>query len=517
MSPRRGQALVLFTLLMLSTLLLALMTVSLAERAKERIELGSAADQAAWNNAVATARMMNASALITRAQLAHFVAVAGGASLISFAGSYRGYLNALEAYYRDERDAQRRACRRGLRCGCAGASELETLRARVAAEQQRIALVWKPLDAAAGTLALDALPKATDLQGLANAHRRDHLFDSELAGAKLASEVVSRVAAGRPGWRAVPVDAINVREVGPPRSTAGAVLDGAMGRTHGVRAAMGTAGNPFTTARLDAATTVQQALRRVTQNQEPVVLAHFGTAYFGPNFHGNSLGAVDKTASWADDHGLLGVQYRGRGCSAPARVLGVSGYLRSTDSSDGSDRHAWAPAPAPGDDDGQAASIIHTANTCTNVECPAMFFYWQDYNQAVVDDRDDVFGQPKNYAVVQIDRSQAPPDPFQLALRFRFSASGPGARLDLRPLTAADGTDLSRSTALSTGLAYYHRKGHWKEPPNLFNPFWRAGLVRADLDQQARTADLRAALQASDPVAADAVTKLYAAGYRGIR
>ncbi len=31
--------------------------------------------------------------------------------------------------------------------------------------------------------------------------------------------------------------------------------------------------------------------------------------------------------------------------------------------------------------------------------------------------------------------------------------------------------------AISAGLAYYHRPGDWREPPNLFNPFWGAKLM----------------------------------------
>ena len=165
----------------------------------------------------------------------------------------------------------------------------------------------------------------------------------------------------------------------------------------------------------------------------------------------------------------------------------------------------------------QVATTIHTAWTCTNVVCPAMLFYWQDYNQAVANDLDDLYGQPKNYALLQIDHSAARPDPFQLLTRFRFSATGPGSSVNLTGLTATDGTDLSKSSALSAGLAYYHRKGHWREQPNLFNPFWRAGLVRADIDQQARTRDMFDALNATDPVSADAMRKLYREGYRGIR
>ena len=30
---------------------------------------------------------------------------------------------------------------------------------------------------------------------------------------------------------------------------------------------------------------------------------------------------------------------------------------------------------------------------------------------------------------------------------------------------------------VSRGMAYYHRPGAWKEPPNMFNPFWRARLA----------------------------------------
>jgi hypothetical protein len=37
-------------------------------------------------------------------------------------------------------------------------------------------------------------------------------------------------------------------------------------------------------------------------------------------------------------------------------------------------------------------------------------------------------------------------------------------------------TDAGEATAISKALVYYHRPGYWKEPPNLFNPFWRVKL-----------------------------------------
>jgi len=30
---------------------------------------------------------------------------------------------------------------------------------------------------------------------------------------------------------------------------------------------------------------------------------------------------------------------------------------------------------------------------------------------------------------------------------------------------------------MSAAMAYYHRPGDWREPPNLFNPFWGAKLM----------------------------------------
>ena len=31
--------------------------------------------------------------------------------------------------------------------------------------------------------------------------------------------------------------------------------------------------------------------------------------------------------------------------------------------------------------------------------------------------------------------------------------------------------------AVSAAMAYYHRPGDWREPPNLFSPFWGAKLM----------------------------------------
>lgn len=508
---KRGQALVLFSLLMLTAMVMSLMTVSLAERAKERIELQSAADHAAFSNAVATAHAMNGSALLLRAQIAHYVAIAGVQSLVSFAGSYRGYLNAMENYYVEERKEQAKACNTGLACGCRGRNEIDGRVDLIRTERDRIKSFWADYDYQAGEQIYGASLVTLGLLGYERENTQQHLIDEQLVGSQLANEVVKSEGGRRRKWSAAPLDAINVREVGVGGQE-GAIIGRNQGNLHGVWAVMGSRGNPFVTARNLSYLSIEQGLRRIIGVNDPVVFGHSGTSYFSELFHGNQARTVSGVAAWGDDHGTLGMQYTGNGCAAEPGVMQVSGVVKSTDGSDDTDTHVWSPNTngLGSDTDLLPGFATHTASVCMAKVCPAMMFAWQDYNPALVALPEDVFGQPKNYVVAIDDRSERPPDPWNLMFRFQVSREGPGSRLEVR----ANGL----SSALSAGIAYYHRREHWKEPPNLFNPFWRAGLVRADIDDQAKTDDLqRAVAAAADPAAADAFGKLYSVGYRGIQ
>ncbi|RMG19750.1 MAG: hypothetical protein D6729_04475 [Deltaproteobacteria bacterium] len=89
-------------------------------------------------------------------------------------------------------------------------------------------------------------------------------------------------------------------------------------------------------------------------------------------------------------------------------------------------------------------------------------------------DRDDDFNQPKVYAYLQQDLSLTrkgdrpggwnPNDTGTINLT--HGAQGTGS-LTFRP---------GMGRALSKAMVYYHRLGEWREPPNLFNPYWRAKL-----------------------------------------
>ena len=68
---------------------------------------------------------------------------------------------------------------------------------------------------------------------------------------------------------------------------------------------------------------------------------------------------------------------------------------------------------------------------------------------------------------------------------------------------------------MATGIAYYHRRDHWDEFPNLLNPFWRATLAPIDVD------DFPTDMGRSLPGAEyrwqrDAFTALRNVGYEGL-
>ncbi|WP_342378981.1 hypothetical protein NVS55_06180 [Myxococcus stipitatus] len=84
------------------------------------------------------------------------------------------------------------------------------------------------------------------------------------------------------------------------------------------------------------------------------------------------------------------------------------------------------------------------------------------------------WGQPRvySYYTMQLSVGNAQQAPWELnnsrSVEFQHGAQGSGK------LTVAAGEGMS----LSKALVYYHRfgSGGWKEPPNLFAPFWRAKL-----------------------------------------
>lgn len=160
-----------------------------------------------------------------------------------------------------------------------------------------------------------------------------------------------------------------------------------------------------------------------------------------------------------------------------------------------------------------AIPFLHMATVTPSIWATPYFY---DYNMNAVRDESNNFGQPKNMAVMQRNyglRGPGNTDPW--GLPYFFSMGGPGQRLELQGQALLDGTNISQQTAVGTGLVYYHRRTHWKEPPNLFNPYWRATLAPADTDQ-ASAADAERATRATGfNAAADTIRSLQSSGYQG--
>jgi hypothetical protein len=109
--------------------------------------------------------------------------------------------------------------------------------------------------------------------------------------------------------------------------------------------------------------------------------------------------------------------------------------------------------------------------------------------------------------------------PKTLVVLERDDLAGPGLR-DPWKLPFMTSKAPRKQAAISTAITYYHRHMEdpslaWKEPPNLFNPYWRATLVAPDVDGQ--DLDIARSLQASDPSFESAWRALVHAGFRGIQ
>ncbi len=86
-----------------------------------------------------------------------------------------------------------------------------------------------------------------------------------------------------------------------------------------------------------------------------------------------------------------------------------------------------------------------------------------------------VWGQPV-LPVVLSRRFDGSRDPWNLKFNFQFDRSQNGTTFDMQQLDEVH--------AVSSGIAYYHRREHLGEPPNLLNPFWRATLVPLEIDER---------------------------------
>lgn len=519
MSARRGQTMVLGVLFVFLVTLMVLVTLSVGQRTRERIEAQLAADAAAYSSAVVTARTLNELALINRTRTSMLVAMLGVQSLISWSGHHRSHLAATQVALKQAETPYIPCCGNPFcpqsACSCAELGLLRGAQSNVAAEQARIASAWNPLDIAAATYASDLWEGAVALNS--SSARALELLNDRLEGQALTNIIVKtanpELDAPAKGDR----KSIDETKDSERCENTGGLYCSDNDVNFNRLSMLGTRGWHFVSARLENDDLILEKLQTLVRPFNP------GVGFDLPAQEGGSGAGIDRESSqknnnergnsfFAEDHGGdLELQWRSATCfsSGGSAEIPIAG-VKSNHNDLGGDQHSYTGSSEP--------AARH--NLDLNAGDKSSFPWSYEYNHHELAKPKNDFGQPKLYAIVERDFGQRQnPWPWDLMFRFRFSPSGEGATFDLGRaeggFKSPAGADLRHQVALSSAIAYYHRPnftrgvGFWAEPPNLWNPFWRATLYAPD-DDLARHVE-----KAGYPEHADTLRRLLKAGMAG--
>jgi hypothetical protein len=522
---RRGQTLVLFALTLLLLVLMVTMTLSIGMKAREKIELQTVADAAAYSNAVATARAFNGISLMNRALVGNMVAMSGVESLISWSSYYRAALHGVsEAYDKPLAHYAKIVATQcpsgGPQCACATQAvlDIEAAQKKFKEEDQKVQQEWDKLDRKAGEEALGMqIGSVHAEQNDLYSSLENNLLESKLAGS-IAREANK---GGRFGDELVALSNEALQGVvrqelagGERCAGQGAACTTRGSKQHFVHATMGSRGYSFVTGRGGGAALIYDKLKPLMPERDTLdTVTNEGSGYFPPEGAQTHSKTVDATELWADDHGSIVLTFNRAAPPCEPFFIGRSSpkaHVRSTHLDDKNDAHQWT-----GGQDSQPPHEVHTMGYCKPEWCPGMWPFHMDYNDNNVADSGNNWGQPKLYSVIQRDygRPEMHPDPWNLFFRFRLSPSSEFVTFDNRGIQLTNGEDISQATALSAGIAYYKRAGpYWREPPNFLNPFWRATLVSAQTDAQGAR-DMERVLRESAPFSAEVYKALHDKGY----
>jgi hypothetical protein len=502
---------VIFALTMLLMSLMVMITVGIGFRAKQRVEAQMAADAAAYSQAVSTARAFNNLAVLNRAAIAHVVALLGVESLISWSGQLYGGLGSI------------RKALQNLANNCPSAQNgLNKLINHL--QNNNVKANFNIYDDQAGHQAREHQGSSGNLKwddgrDTLYTRLRAQLLNNQNLARQIANEVNPQLDA-RPAGDRKSLDEL-----------AQAVVEG--DNKSFISAAMGSRGYSFTSDREGTTSAIVGGLAQIIG--PPIQLtvsgagnggggSGFGDDPEGPNpdntgnvaWHGaQTAKEMNGEAAWAEDH-AGSITLRVNNCDEETATLGAAMVISSA-REEPTDHHLYGN----GEPDPEDGSIRHTLGQCApNPGCPGVTGGGLTYNVANINDAADDFGQPKTYAIIERSYIGRPNDPWNLFLNFSFG-QGTTTRLDLGAQQGDHqtnaGGDLSRQVALGAGLVYYHRPrlnaqaGGFVEPPNMFNPFWRATLAPPDRDAVARLQ------QAGYPDQAQALQRLLNNNFRGLR
>lgn len=523
---QRGQTLVLFSVSMLALVVMVCVTLMIGMRVREKVELQTLADAGAYSSAVETARAYNQIAVWNRAQIAHMMTLAGVQSHISYASWHVSLLKDARDGGADTTKWASRICRG---CGpwckwcctcCPTAVVASRYTSAMGQEHQREVRAYRSIHE----------PMATQAK-LVQQHAR--LFGT--AGQALYADLVrrkSRVGGGGLAKRVLELGtsrAINPAEYSITNSSmdlsTAEMLEASAKSSSSPAIAMtnGSRKSGFLRSRSGALPIIPMGI--AVRNRSVVWVTSIGTGHIGLGEHNPVVSGENQ--AWGEDHGtLFGVVNIPSSCPLPTWATRSKAWVKSVAKEYENSAHFTRPSfGMPGEED-----KLHELGSCiddrTGRPCNSIWVTRQEFNinhtdaqKLQPDDQGnsaeggakEQWRQPKTVIGLQRTYSaRTRRDPWELNFELRDITRGSSTRLDLKGDRPGRARDWQRT--LATAITYYHRHMSdaslsWAEPPNFFNPYWRATLVPADIDGPA---DL-------DNLGRDLIDDLRVRGFKGIQ
>lgn len=496
---QRGQSLVLMCLTMMFVVMMVMMSIGISTRVKEKMEAQLIADAASYSTAVATSRTLNTIALVNRVHVATMAAMTANQSLMSWAAMYRGGLNELEDMLDTAKTiADATVFPPPVAALCrTGSTLIQTAQQSLNVQKNITEAAWMATDAAAALLTKRMQRGYKDQQIVTLDRLRENLVDNQ----GLANEFIRVATEGDPHseWAAAETgDLISNRERSASNPYFGSGnsyfhVPRRQSREIAVEIAHGSRGHEWVRTRdhnkgLLAGRLSLAAMGGVILSDE------IGEGWFGNEKSTSETGYREKygtspaAANGADNATMRMPVHPGSICPTVAVYLAAAsanlyGTLYSDFFENNRATHEWN-----GGSDNSGLSTLHRLWPCA-ANCPGMWTGFIDLNYTLMEESRrwrGLYGQPK--ALVAIERNfgarQGNPNPWEMRFTMDFATSSP-QEFDNRGVRLTDGTDMRLQYAVSTAISYYHRPdGHWAEPPNFFNPFWRATLVSPAVDNR---------------------------------
>ncbi len=554
----RGQTLVLLSLTVLLIALMVLMTLSLGAKVRDRMDLQTVADAAAYSNAIATARTMNTMAVMNRAMIAHTVSTIGTVSLISYASLYlsdaeqaltifkqqllilvAGVIFWLLAFLADAPWVKPVDWAHFIAC----LESVALVLASIGFLSAHISNIKGRLNNDVTVYNAETLPRfkaSTSLYTSATA-----MFDTKLR-TQLGTNTGSfadtyltqaKVATATPYNS--PASVLNSAEL--DRATIPNTDHSGAQPYQAANIAMGTRGHKFVPQRHPdmGDWSLQLSFPNAFPNGVLVTDDSTGRGYINTNVTPNPSSAAGGYGH-PGPAGGNGIWAHDDANTVRTILIGsIFGIIVTANKSNYVTCRWFGPAAVAWGLIGQSAgncNVGATQHACIGHVGPHAFpgqtfpaFY--DFNPTSLFEKDDLYGQPRNVSMV----SKAPPttaagalptDPWNVTTGFTPGMSGTGwnAHFDMNGEPQVS-TNTTKQLALGAGVTYYSRAGHNDEPPNMFAPYWHATLGRLTIDRPQVGNVKRAAYDAEvmtmlnntlQPEAAIAYQQLTAAGYLGL-